>query len=263
MSDIIKRSSHIDTLKYRFVCDTFINTADQNYIACRTCFLNRIDNEMSWQAAHALEKYMKAVLVINDVSVKKLSHNLLLLYEELLKVAGDLLLSDFNEQAKELLNLLQVIGSPDSRYGLKGQYFSGDDIKIIDRMVFVLRRLFRKLKFPLLPGGKEIDQCVINDKSYNSQFIIPDSVLDTFIHDSELVTERGREIKKYILKGNDYFAPNDYEHGDLSIFKRKKSSQEPLLYMISHLPCIKDKKEAIDWATSLMKIPKESIPKIG
>ncbi|MDR3516748.1 MAG: hypothetical protein P4M00_13100 [Azospirillaceae bacterium] len=84
-------SYHFECIKFNLVKELFINTADENYISFRVCLINRIDNEMLWQAVHAIEKYIKAVLLLNDIPVRGMSHKIVLLYEKLSTIGGDLL----------------------------------------------------------------------------------------------------------------------------------------------------------------------------
>ena len=52
------------------VRELFIDTADDNYIAARKCFIEGLNVDWFWLAVHALEKYMKAALLLNGLSAK-------------------------------------------------------------------------------------------------------------------------------------------------------------------------------------------------
>jgi len=54
----------------RIVRVSFVDTADDNYIASRWCFVEGLKIDYFWLAVHALEKYMKAVLLLNGKSGK-------------------------------------------------------------------------------------------------------------------------------------------------------------------------------------------------
>ncbi len=60
--------TRIDADKLTIVRDLFIATADNNYITARWCHQQGLNIDFFWLAAHALEKYMKAALLLNDRS---------------------------------------------------------------------------------------------------------------------------------------------------------------------------------------------------
>jgi hypothetical protein len=60
------------------VHDLFVRTADENYITARSCAVNRLYTDFFWLAVHALEKYLKAVLLLNGSSSKGCVHNMTL-----------------------------------------------------------------------------------------------------------------------------------------------------------------------------------------
>ena len=83
------------------VRELFVDTADDNYIAARWCFVEGLNVDYSWLAVHALEKYMKAALLLNGHSAKgyrdqagkwrSFGHDIASLYDCLKSFALDLL----------------------------------------------------------------------------------------------------------------------------------------------------------------------------
>ncbi len=53
----------VSASKNNLVHELFVRTADENYIAARWCAINRLNTDFLWLAVHALEKYLKAVLL--------------------------------------------------------------------------------------------------------------------------------------------------------------------------------------------------------
>ena len=51
--------------------ELFVHTADDNYIAARGCFVEGLNVDWFWLAVHALEKYMKAALLLNGHSASR------------------------------------------------------------------------------------------------------------------------------------------------------------------------------------------------
>ena len=64
----------IDVLKAGVVHSLYTDTADQNYIIARWSFLNGLHGDFLWLSVHALEKYMKAILLMNGQSARGYSH---------------------------------------------------------------------------------------------------------------------------------------------------------------------------------------------
>ena len=57
----------------------FIETADENYILARWAAINHLDLDFLGLGLHAIEKYLKALLLLNEKPAKKYGHNIKLL----------------------------------------------------------------------------------------------------------------------------------------------------------------------------------------
>jgi hypothetical protein len=85
------------TLKSNLVQDLFVRTADENYITARWCVFNHLHIDFFWLGVHALEKYMKAVLLLNgfssikDRNGEKYGHDIIRLYAQVESFAAELL----------------------------------------------------------------------------------------------------------------------------------------------------------------------------
>ncbi|WP_024342605.1 hypothetical protein [Bradyrhizobium japonicum] len=53
----------VEASKNNLARELFVRTADENYVTARWCANNRLNTDFLWLAVHALEKYLKAVLV--------------------------------------------------------------------------------------------------------------------------------------------------------------------------------------------------------
>jgi len=58
------------TIKHDIAKELFLKTADQTCVVAHWCFLNRLYLDFYWNALHALEKHLKAVLLMNGLSAK-------------------------------------------------------------------------------------------------------------------------------------------------------------------------------------------------
>lgn len=58
-----------------FATRSFRDIADQDYVSARTAFRHQFDFHFRWCGLQAIEKYLKAILLYNQRSSKRLSHN--------------------------------------------------------------------------------------------------------------------------------------------------------------------------------------------
>jgi hypothetical protein len=125
-------------LKSNLVQDLFVRTADENYITARWCVFNHLHIDFFWLGVHALEKYMKAVLLLNgfssvkDPNSKKYGHNIIRLYAKVKNLAQELLPNLLEKPqnlnihnwvtlpAEKFIQRLYRYGNPDNRYLIYG-----------------------------------------------------------------------------------------------------------------------------------------------
>ncbi len=141
--------------------ELFVRTADENYIAARWCAINRLHTDFAWLAVHALEKYLKAVLLYNGMPTKKQGHDIVRLYGEvkpfvgqwlptkLTKPAGLQIGHWFERTPEDFLEHLYNNGNPDNRYLIYGHDTRTEDLHMLDEMVFAVRRLVCRLDRPI------------------------------------------------------------------------------------------------------------------
>lgn len=151
--------SQQDALRNNITYDMFVDPADQNYVVARWCFQRNLPLDFLWNAAHCLEKMMKAALLLNGCSAKSsepgqpsYGHDLTLLYPQLVRLAGDLLpdmLIKPNEiemhwrvEASEAyVARISANGDAHNRYQIYGHVLHKEDLYKFDRIVFAVRRL--------------------------------------------------------------------------------------------------------------------------
>ena len=159
--------------------ELFIDTADDNYITARWCFFEALNFDYFWLAVHALEKYMKAVLLLNGRCAKGYRdkagefhwyrHDIVALYEQVSPLASGLLpcsltcpqqvnLPHWSDETPEaFIQRLHDNGNAHNRYQLFGFVQRREDLFKLDAMVFALRRLCVPLDAYYLrrhhPGG--------------------------------------------------------------------------------------------------------------
>lgn len=154
----------LEDAKYRIAKEMYVDTADDNYLVARWCRFQQFNTDFSWLAVHALEKYMKAALLINGYSSKPYSHNIADIYADLkAKVAKGLLDKPFTKPAEwnrgwhdmtpeKYLERLYRAGNAENRYDVYGYQLEPEDLVRLDATVFAVRRLCQALERETAPG---------------------------------------------------------------------------------------------------------------
>jgi len=134
----------------------FVATADDNYILARIAFFNELDWDFFWLGLHALEKYFKATLLMNDRSAKIGGHDLLSLYRQTLEIDPRMKLPELKDPkieglhwssrtTEEFLKTLNTYGSAENRYNLNGYAVRPDHLVKLDQVLWAARRRCRRL----------------------------------------------------------------------------------------------------------------------
>jgi hypothetical protein len=231
--------------KRTIVDEIFIKTADENYVVARWCFCQGMNVDFFWLAVHCVEKYLKAVLVLNGHTSKHFSHegrnvsyghNIMKLYDEVSGLAPELLPADLTkpdnmppewwnaETVGTFVKRLHDDGQADNRYQIYGYSRRPEDLSKLDELVFSIRRLCRPLEAYALgkevPGARNISwrqTLALNPKgNWNLQCKLED------IYDGK----RGELLRAALLKWNFAFAPEDYQQEPIHIMY---ASQNPVL----------------------------------
>jgi hypothetical protein len=215
----------IGSSEANIIDELFVRTADENYITARWCAIHHLHTDFAWLALHALEKYLKAVLLYNGRPAKKQGHDILKLYRTVQSVAPrllpkmltkppDLVIGHwFDRTPENFLEHLFRNGNPDNRYLIYGHDTRTEDLHMLDAMVFAVRRLICKLDDPIVqqrgipktvkfPTHREVllrqpDWC-------SNQFMPLDDLMGRKVDD---------EVRDAALNLNLSFAPEAYDHG--------------------------------------------------
>lgn len=143
----------------------FIHTADQNYIGARSAFFERRDYDFWWLTLHAVEKYLKAAILLNGHPAKQPNHNLTTLLNRIRSIDARLTLPDFIrpklagdvgafEENRPFVRRLNSYGNPANRYASYSYVLSDVDIFQADHLVYWARRHARVLQQTLTDGSR-------------------------------------------------------------------------------------------------------------
>ncbi len=218
------------------VRELFVDTADDNYITARWCFVEGLNVDYYWLAVHALEKYMKAALLLNGHSAKSyvdhagkrrsFGHDIATLYDCLKSFAADLLPDNLprpsrlaldhwrDETPEAFIRRLHHDGNADNRYQIFGYVQHREDLFKLDSMVFALRRLCVPLDAYFLgrprPGAQNPAHRELLTKQPQYWAVSSASKLEKTAKGA-----RGVRLQEVLLNFNFPFAPGDFAHENI------------------------------------------------
>lgn len=148
----------IETSIIDVIHESFVYTADQDYISARLMALYGNDRAFYWSAAQCLEKYFKAILLSRGGVIKDISHDVEKLLEmveiEVKEFGGfqfgvdmsnlvDKPIVDLMElyNIKDFIRLITLLGSPHQRYNQSGYDFNSSLVFHLDSLVHFTRGL--------------------------------------------------------------------------------------------------------------------------
>ncbi len=209
--------------KHSIVRELFISTADDNYTLARWCFQQKLNVDFFWLAVHCLEKYFKAVLLMNERSSLRFSHNIVRLYVAVRPLAPELLISQFvrpenmpagmwrDESVVDFIGRLYQDGNADNRYLLYGYGRNPEDLFKLDQVVFSVRRLTQALEVRYV-GDEEGDG--LPTYSRREAMAMRPTRHENLQSNLEQTMEgkRGEELQRVLLNWNFPFTDHHYRH---------------------------------------------------
>ncbi|MDD5277427.1 MAG: HEPN domain-containing protein [Methylovulum sp.] len=115
---------------------SFRDTADQDYISARMSYRAGLIEPFLWSGLHAIEKYLKAILLFNEKKSKKCGHNIEKLLHRVKEIEGlDLRLP---ESVESFIRYLNRFG--ENRYFEGGVLLDSHALDNLDETVWYIRR---------------------------------------------------------------------------------------------------------------------------
>lgn len=125
----------------------FRDIADMDYISARVLYKNNCLDQFLVLSQQCLEKYLKAVLLFNDVPCKKSTHSLLFLFKECKRIKNIRLESETGK----IIYLLEDMEN--KRYLTYSLFGRSDYLQMLDRAVFDIRRFCQGDKEKMISLG--------------------------------------------------------------------------------------------------------------
>lgn len=183
--------SNVQQQKEKLIKELFIETGDEDYLMARWLYINDLPRQFFWSAAQALEKYLKAVILIKGDSVKAYSHNLVNLFAAVklydtvvipvrldapcqVKAFSDPVYDNLwgDVSTENFVNHIYKEGHPSNRYDYFGINQNFSDIYKLDQVVFVLRTILDEyigigaFKVPRNISGDDVFQSTIYENNF-------------------------------------------------------------------------------------------------
>jgi len=221
-------SEELNVLKNNVVTQMFVDTADQNYVIARWAYHRELFLDFFWTACQALEKYLKASLLLNGRCARHQGHNLIVLFDEVEEYAADffpsLLIQPLklnqltgaskwrDETPRQFIDRFNDLGNSNNRYNVFGYTQRWEDLHHFDQMVYAVRRVAFNLDaspFINQPSGttspRTVREALERIKGYSPR--LGSSRLDKILN-----SKKDDELREAGLKYNFSFAPANYEH---------------------------------------------------
>lgn len=217
-------SQELNVLKNDVVTQMFVDTADQNYVMARWAYHRGLFLDFFWNACQALEKYLKASLLLNGRSAKDQRHDLTELFEGVEEYGADCLpsrlvrpsqlnqLPDWHEETpEEFIARFNALGDSNNRYNLSGYTQRWEDLHHFDQMVSAVRRVAFNLDVsPFISRPSGTSPRTVREALKRTQNYSPRSGGSRL--DKILSSEGDDELRDAGLKYNFQFAPANYKH---------------------------------------------------
>ncbi|MCK0509742.1 HEPN domain-containing protein [Aromatoleum buckelii] len=188
--------SNIERYIVQVISESFVKPGDEDYITARLLAQKGMHRAFFWAASQAVEKYLKAFLLMRGASVNEIrfqGHPIGDLFHEACSVDEELASVDTNPHSRikfhpnvadsfdeisvaRLINDLEAQGSPDNRYNSFGVSFSSGYLFALDSFAFGLRQLIGVP--PIQETLRKLDQSLVETfYFYNPWFAQSDTGL--------------------------------------------------------------------------------------
>jgi HEPN domain-containing protein len=169
-----------------FAIWSFRDTADQDYVVARMAYRALLYAQFHWSALQAVEKYLKAILLLNRIRARDVSHELEKALEYAKELPFELRLTD---QTVEFLEHLDSFAK--FRYLESSYHVIGHKIVRLDRAVWEIRRYCRVLGHVVTLDEhegrrrleKELDRIRRSEDAPPHLFRLPGGLLERIIDD--------------------------------------------------------------------------------
>lgn len=198
MNDITKQALIND-----FIDSSFRKVADQDYICARLCHRYGLISQFYWSALQSIEKYLKAILLYNRKSTKKLGHYITRAYDKVLEI-NDI---NFKFPAEIRDYLLHIEEQGKNRYFEYPRHVYGKELLYLDKTIWHIRQYCFYLRTVVQDNGKNVDLFPRNlkkiEKNINRGPTRRSFVFWGFLED--ILSDKKSDLREHLVWKNFYF----------------------------------------------------------
>jgi len=220
----------------------YIDTADEDYIVARWLFLNGLHRYFFWSASQALEKYLKAALLLNGRKISTTNHKLISMFLTLKSFAVGLIPvvldppsevkwfadneSLWGDRTIEVfLAHIEKEGNANNRYNYVGVRSEFGDLYKFDQVVFALRNMAVRLEEVVDYGNvKKTYREIIREFPGQQLFAFGDGIAN--------VDKLPRALYEAFCENNFVFSPKGFEHQTLQLVSEGRVSPLKVLFKV-------------------------------
>jgi HEPN domain-containing protein len=208
-----------------FATECFRNVADEDYISARVNYKLGLINQFQWCALQAIEKYLKAILLYNQISAKGLGHNLEKCLERVMNINEFEL--DIEDYEKKLI--IHLDRNAQNRYLEQPAYTVGKELLHLDSTVWSLRRYCQSINYEITNSNGDtvnlLDSTITNItseyyKNNHHKFMLIGGFLESVLN-----RKRNDELRKSLIWKN--FKYGKQRKNIIKNFTFKSSSYVP------------------------------------
>lgn len=147
-----------------FASECFRDVADQDYISARILYRHGLLQHFQWAALQAIEKYLKAILLYNGKSAKKLGHDIL----KALNKVEQIEYIDFQLEDHHLKFIEHINNNGHNRYLEQSSYSVREALLYLDSTIWTIRRFCYVINFTMEIDKKQVNMLEYEIKRINS-----------------------------------------------------------------------------------------------
>jgi HEPN domain-containing protein len=158
-----------DAIINGYANSAFRDIADQDYIAARTSYRAELWEPFLWSSQQAFEKLLKGILLFNEKSSKKISHDLSKALDKVKSI--DQLNFNIPQDVEEFIIYLNNFGK--NRYLETTLIVYPDALPLLDKAYWFVRRFCQNMhEKKVKSDGKVVDLYPANVSRVNSQYYL-------------------------------------------------------------------------------------------
>lgn len=148
----------VDERKSDLIKRLFVATGDQDYVTARWAYSHCMFHIFYWCSAQAIEKYGKAILLYQDISIANYGHDIIRIYDtlkhsdqkgtipEIIELPESEAMGRPSWHKKHMslfVDYINEYGSPKNRYGHVGTFINGPALQTLDILCKSLRDMIK------------------------------------------------------------------------------------------------------------------------